>query len=85
MFNLTRSICKILFILLWFMLLLGPITGCTIQKTNVISTNKFIQTDYDYNCLDGTKTFTQIIICYQEQDASEKAQNKITNDLINKS
>ena len=85
MFNLTKSICKILFILLWFMLLLGPITGCTMQKTNVISTNKFIQKDYDYNCLDITKTFTQIIICYQEQDASEKAQNKITNDLINKS
>jgi len=83
MSNLIKFICKCLIIFLWFVFLLLPITGCTIQKTNIISTNKFIQTDYDYNCLDGTKSFTQIIICYQKQDAAEKAQNKITNNLIN--
>lgn len=83
--NTVKTICKILIILFWFMLLIVPIAGCTTQTTHVISTNKFIQTNYDYGCLDGDKTFTQIIICYQKQDAAEKTQNKITNDLINKS
>ena len=49
-----------------------------------ISTNRFIQTDYDYDCLSGDKTFSEIIICQQKQDAAEKTQNHITNDLINK-
>lgn len=83
MYDLVKFVCKYLIIFLWLVFLLLPITSCTIQKTNVISTNKFIQTNYDYNCLDGTKSFTQIIICYQKQDAAEKAQNEITNDLIN--
>ena len=60
------------------------LASCTVTKTESINTNQFLQTDYNYNCLDGTKTFTQIIVCYQEQDAAEKAQNKITNELINK-
>jgi hypothetical protein len=58
--------------------------GCTTTKPTVIQTNKFIQTDYDYNCLTGDKTFSEIIICYQAQDKAEKAQNKITNELIEK-
>lgn len=80
-----KVFCKIIGLLTLYLLILGPISGCTTQTTNVISTNKFVQTDYDYNCLDGSKSFTQIIICYQKQDAAEKAQNKITNDLINQS
>lgn len=80
-----KMFCKIIGLLAFYLLILGPILGCTTQTTNVISTNKFIQTDYDYNCLDGTKSFTQIIICYQKQDAAEKTQNHITNDLINQS
>ena len=80
-----KMFCKIISLLAFYLLILGPISGCTTQTTNVISTNKFIQTDYDYNCLDGTKSFTQIIICYQKQDAAEKTQNHITNDLINQS
>lgn len=58
------------------------LTACTSNKTECISTNAFLQEDYEYMCLDGTKTFSQIIICYQAQDKAEKAQNKITNDLI---
>ena len=69
-----------LLILLMFCL----ITGCTFHKTEVISINKFLQTDYDYGCLDGDKTFSEIILCQQKQDVAEKTQNHITNDLINK-
>jgi len=59
------------------------LSGCTeTHQTTVINTNQFIQEDYDYMCLDGTKTFTQIIVCYQTQDKAEKAQNHITNKLI---
>ena len=78
-----KTFCKIIGLLTLYLIILGPISGCTTQTTNVISTNKFIQTDYDYDCLAGDKTFTQIIICYQKQDAAEKTQNHITNDLIN--
>lgn len=80
-----KTFCKIIGLLIFYLLILGPISGCTTQTTHVISTNKFVQTDYDYNCLDGSKSFTQIIICYQKQDAAEKAQNNITNNLINQS
>ena len=58
--------------------------GCTKTKPTIIQTNKFMQTDYDYNCLQGDKTFSEIIICYQTQDKAEKAQNAITNNLIEK-
>ena len=84
MYDAIKIVGKMILLLLLFIFLLAPIAGCTIQKTHVISTNKFIQTNYDYGCLDGDKTFTQIIICYQKQDAAEKAQNNVTNELINK-
>lgn len=58
------------------------LVGCTNTEVRPIYTNEYVQKDYDYHCLDGTKTFTQIIVCYQTQDNAEKAQNKITNDLI---
>lgn len=84
MYNIVKTMCKIIAILLWLFFLMVPVVGCTAQTTYVISTNKFIQTNYDYGCLDGDKTFTQIIICYQKQDAAEKVQNNITNELLNK-
>lgn len=63
----------------------GLLSACAkTEPAPVINTNQFIQTNYDFHCLDGTKTFTQIILCYQEQDNAEKAQNNITNKLINK-
>ena len=70
------------YLLLLFILVLS---ACTFSKPTIISTNNFIQTNYDYNCLDDSKTFTEIIICYQAQDKAEKAQNKITNELIQES
>jgi uncharacterized protein YceK len=72
-------------VLLFFILIFMMLNGCTQVKTTTIVTNKFTQTDYNYHCLDGTKTFTQIIVCYQTQDKAEKAQNKITNELIKQS
>ena len=71
---------KILFIVILILIL----TACTTSKPVVISTNNYIQTDYNYNCLSDDKTFTQIIICYQKQDKAEKAQNKLTNEMIKK-
>lgn len=68
----------------WIIVVLLALTGCTQVKPNIIETNKFIQTDYNYNCLQGDKTFSEIIICYQTQDKAEKAQNAITNALIAK-
>lgn len=71
---------KILFIVILILIL----TACTTSKPVIISTNNYIQTDYNYNCLSDDKTFTQIIICYQKQDKAEKAQNKLTNEMIKK-
>ena len=71
---------KILYILFFILIL----NGCTTEKNVIISTNNYIQSDYDYNCLSNDKTFTQIIICYQKQDKAEKAQNKLTNEMIKK-
>jgi len=58
------------------------LSGCTTKQTNVISTNNFRQKNYDMQCLDGTKTFSQIIVCLQATIDKEHAQNNITNDLI---
>lgn len=76
-----KTFCKYLLIVVLFLFAFSCINGCT-TKTTVISTNNFIQTDYNYNCLEGDKTFTQIILCYQTQDKAEKVQNKVTNELI---
>lgn len=76
-----KTFCKYLLIAILFLFAFSCISGCT-TKTTVISTNNFIQTDYNYNCLEGDKTFTQIILCYQTQDKAEKVQNKVTNELI---
>lgn len=58
--------------------------SCSICKNNIIQTNQFIQTNYDFNCLDDNKTLSEIILCYQEQDKAEKSQNNITNKLLEK-
>lgn len=56
--------------------------SCNLCKVPVVSTNEFVQTNYDFNCLTGDKTFSEIIICYQEQDKAEKIQNEVTNKII---
>lgn len=68
--------------LLIYFLLLIFLCGCSVNRINQIQTNSYIQVDYDYDCLDGKKTFTEIILCYQTQDKAEKAQNKLTNEML---
>ena len=58
------------------------LSSCSVYKNNVIQTNQFVQTNYDFNCLDDNKTLSEIILCYQEQDKAEKLQNNITNKLL---
>lgn len=77
----NHHIRNLLYICLYIFIILLLI-GCSSTKQEIINVNNYLQTNYDYNCLDGTKTFTQIILCYQEQDEAEKTQNEITNDLI---
>lgn len=66
-------------ILVFFGLIL---VGCTQSNTTVINTNQFYQTDYEYFCFDGDKTWSQIVVCLKAQDDAEKAQNKVTNELL---
>lgn len=73
---------RVIFLYVLFVFEMLILTSCANTEIKPIYINKYVQKDYDYNCLDGTKTFTQIIICYQTQDNAEKAQNKVTNDLI---
>ena len=77
-----KILCRILGLWIFFLFLFSMLFGCTSTTQVNISTNNLVQTDYDYQCLDGTKTFTQIIVCYQAQDKAEKVQNKITNELL---
>lgn len=67
-----------------FFILIGIlfIAGCVKQNQTNINTNALLQTDYDYFCLDGTKTFSQIIECQIAENNAERSQNKITNELI---
>ena len=58
------------------------LSSCSVYKNNVIQTNQFVQTNYDFNCLGDNKTLSEIILCYQEQDKAEKLQNNITNKLL---
>lgn len=67
-------------ILLFFCLMLA---GCSwFNTTTTINTNQFYQTDYNYYCLDGDKTWSQIVVCLKAESDAEKAQNKVTNDLL---
>lgn len=77
-----KILCRILGLWIFFLFMFGMLFGCTSTEQVNVSTNNLVQTDYDYQCLDGTKTFTQIIVCYQAQDKAEKVQNKITNELL---
>ena len=60
--------------------------GCSWCKgDNYVVVNDYRQTNYpNSQCYDGTKTFSQIIVCLQEVDAKEKAQNNTTNDMLDK-
>ena len=59
------------------MALMLCLSGCWWCKgDNYVVVNDYRQTNYpNSQCYDGTKTFSQIIVCLQEVDAKEKAQN----------
>lgn len=58
------------------------LSGCF--SDTIIHTNRLYQTDYNYFCFDGDKTWSQIVICLDAENKAEKAQNKVTNDLLDK-
>lgn len=59
------------------------LSSCSLfTKPTVISNNMYYQTDYNYFCLDGDKTWSQIVVCLKAESDAEKAQNKVTNDLL---
>lgn len=59
------------------------LSSCSLfTKPTVISNNMYYQTDYNYFCLDGDKTWSQIVVCLKTESDAEKAQNKVTNDLL---
>lgn len=67
-------------ILLFFCLMLA---GCSwFNTTTTVNTNRFYQTNYNYFCLDGDKTWSQIVVCLKAESDAEKVQNKVTNDLL---
>lgn len=66
-----------------FIFLMIFLTGCSSKSTDNLHINNFYQTNYPVEkCYDGTKTFSQIIICLQEIDKKEKTQNLITNNML---
>ena len=71
------------FILIVFLgIMLMVIAGCKTCPPTVVSTNTLTQTNYEYQCLAGDKTFSEIIICQKAQDTAEKKQNDITNEFL---
>ena len=69
-------------ILVFLAICLMILTGCKSCPPTVVSTNNLTQTNYDYQCLVGDKTFSEIIICQKAQDQAEKKQNNITNEFL---
>ncbi len=69
-------------IIAFLAIMLMALTGCKSCPPTVVSTNNLTQTNYDYQCLSGDKTFSEIIICQKAQDAAEKKQNNITNEFL---
>lgn len=56
--------------------------GCS-KEVSDISVNNYRQTNYStLHCFDGSKTFSQIIICQKEVDKKEKMQNNVTNSML---
>ena len=62
------------------------LSSCSLfTKPTVISNNMYYQTDYNYFCFSGNKTWSEIVVCLNTQNQAERAQNKITNDILNNS
>ena len=59
------------------------LSSCSLfTRPNIISNNMYYQTDYNYFCLEEGKTWSQIVVCLNAEGNAERAQNKITNDLL---
>ena len=72
-----------LIIIIGFFILM--LAGCSLfNSTNTINTNQYYQTDYNYFCLDGDKTWSQIVVCLKAEDDAEKTQNRVTNEMLDK-
>lgn len=76
-----RSILEFMLLMLAAIVLL-ILAGCKQCPPTIVSTNNLTQTNYDYQCLSGDKTFSEIIICQKAQDQAEKKQNNITNEFL---
>lgn len=55
---------------------------CGCFNNTTIQTNRLYQTDYDYQCFSGNKTWSELVICLNTQNKAERAQNKITNAIL---
>lgn len=60
------------------------LSGC-FSDTVIHTNNMYYQTDYDYQCFSGNKTWSEIVVCLNTQNQAERAQNKITNDILDNS
>ena len=58
---------------------------CGCFNNTTIQTNRLYQTDYDYQCFSGNKTWSEIVVCLNTQNQAERAQNKITNYILDNS
>lgn len=76
-----RYTIESIIVIVTFLSIVFLLCGCSSDQKQ-ISVNNYVQTNYDYQCLDDSKTFTQIITCYQLQDKAEKEQNCLTNEMI---
>lgn len=74
---------RIFFVILLYIVLCLLLSSCATHKDVIVTTNNYIQEDFDYDCLENDKTFTEIIVCYQAQIKAERLQNQVTNKLIN--
>ena len=73
----------LILIIAFFILML---TGCSWfgGSNTTVNVNQYYQTDYNYFCFDGDKTWSQIVVCLDAENKAEKAQNKVTNDMLDK-
>ena len=76
-----KTILEFMSIILAAIILL-ILVGCKQCPPTIVTTNNLTQTNYDYQCLAGDKTFSEIIICQKAQDHAEKAQNDLTNKML---
>lgn len=73
---------RIIIVFAIYAILCLMLSSCSITKETIVTTNNYIQEDFDYDCLENNKTFSEIILCYQAQIKAEQLQNDITNKLI---